>query len=153
VTRIRVSTVIEAAPREVWAAIEDIESHSDWMEDAVAVRLTSRRHRGTGTTFDCVTRVGPFCLTDRMEITEWRRDRVMGVRHGGLVTGEGRLKLSRGRRRTTKVTWHERLRFPWWMGGPFTGFFGARVLARVWRRSLQNLKWIVEGDRGQAGAA
>lgn len=73
--RIRVSTVIDAPPRVVWAAIEDVESHVEWMDDAVAIRVTSDERRGTTTTFECDTKVGPFRLTDRMAITEWGRGR------------------------------------------------------------------------------
>ena len=41
------------------------------MLDAVAIRFQNDQHRGVGTIFDCDTRVGPFKLVDRMEITEW----------------------------------------------------------------------------------
>ena len=37
-----------------------------------------------------VTQIGPFKLTDRIEITEWVRER-LGVSHKGLVSGSGRL--------------------------------------------------------------
>ena len=79
--KIRVSTVINASPRAVWRAIEDIESHVRWMEDAVAIRITSRTSRGVGTTFECDTRAGPFTTVDRMEIIEWQPRQAMGVRH------------------------------------------------------------------------
>ena len=44
--------------------------------------------RGVGTTFDCDTKIGPFRLTDRMEITEWVPNAAMGVSHVGTVTAE-----------------------------------------------------------------
>ena len=143
--RVRVSVVIDASRREVWHALEDVTRHVDWMEDAVAIRITSRRDHGVGTTFDCDTKIGPLRLTDRMEITEWATARVMGVRHVGLVTGTGRFTLRRARRGRTRFTWAERLKFPWWMGGPVGGVVGGRVLKRVWRRNLANLKALVEG--------
>jgi hypothetical protein len=147
VGRIKVSTVIDAPRREVWRAVEDISRHVDWMEDAVAIRITSRRSHGVGTTFDCDTKIGPLRLTDQMEITEWSAGRVMGVRHVGLVTGTGRFTLRRARKGRTRFTWDERLTFPWWMGGPFGGVVGGQVLKRVWRRNLANLKALVESDR------
>ena len=143
-SRVRVSTRIEASPRQVWRAIEDIGSHVEWMEDAVAIRFVSSRRRGVGTTFDCDTRVGPFSLVDRMEVTEWRPGRSMGIRHVGLVTGAGRFSLRRAMRGGTRFTWSEQLTFPWWMGGPVGAFVASPVLRHLWRRNLANLKRRVE---------
>lgn len=146
-TRIRVSVLVEAPPRRVWRDVRDIASHVHWMHDAVAIRFTSRRRSGVGTTFDCDTRVGPLRMTDRMEVTEWRPRRSMGIRHVGVVTGEGRFVLRRagvaGRR--TRFSWDERLVFPWWAGGPLGGAVAGQVLRLVWRRNLRNLKRRVEG--------
>lgn len=142
--RIAVSTVIHAPPKVVWAVLEDIAGHVDWMDDAVAIRFTSDQTGGVGTTFDCDTKVGPFRLTDRMEVTEWQPGRLLGVRHRGLVTGVGRFTLRPLRRGRTKFRWQERLRFPLWMGGPVGAAVGGRVLRRVWRRNLRNLRTRVE---------
>lgn len=142
------STVIDASPRQVWDVVGRIERHVDWMVDAEAIRFTSRRTSGIGTTFDCDTRVGPFRLTDRMEITELRPGRSMGVRHRGLVTGTGRFTLRRRPGGRTRFTWAERLTFPWWMGGPVGGAVGGRVLRYVWKRNLRALKQTVESGGG-----
>ena len=58
-----------------------------------SIRFVTDQTAGVGTRFECVTRVGPIRLTDRMEITEWEPGRAMGVRHDGLVTGTGRFTL------------------------------------------------------------
>ena len=129
----------------MWSAIKDVGSHVEWMHDAVAIRFTSSRRSGVGATFDCDTRVGPLRLTDRMEITEWRPGRAMGIRHVGVVTGEGRFLLRRRLRGGTRFVWEERLVFPWWMGGPVGALVGGQVLRLVWRRNLRNLKRRVEG--------
>ena len=94
VGRIQVSTVIDAPPATVWDVVRHIERHVDWMVDAEAIRFTSDQRTGLGTAFDCETRIGPFQLTDRMEITEWQPGQTMGVRHRGLVTGQGRFTLA-----------------------------------------------------------
>jgi uncharacterized protein YndB with AHSA1/START domain len=134
---IRVATTIEAPPEAVWSSLADVGSHVEWMADAEAIRFTSPRHQGVGTTFDCDTRVGPFRLTDRMEVTEWDEGRAMGVRHAGLVKGEGRFTLAPAAGgRQTRFTWEERLAFPWSLTGP--------VLTAVWRRNLRRLKRTVE---------
>ena len=145
--RIRVSTVIDAPPDQVWDEVRHIERHVDWMADAVAIRFTSDRRSGVGTTFDCETKVGPIRLTDRMEVTEWLDAKVMGVRHVGLVTGTGRFTLTKAKGGRTRFSWQERLRFPWWMGGPVGGVAGGRVMRRIWKRNLAVLKDLVEHGR------
>jgi hypothetical protein len=149
--RLRVSTVIDASTDRVWDDISDISSHVEWMHDAHSITFRSESESGVGTTFDCETRIGPFRLTDRMEITSWKPGREMGVRHAGLVTGTGvftltplREKSGRGRKRQrteqTRFEWSERLAFPWWMGGPLGGLAARPVLRWVWKRNLKNLR-------------
>lgn len=145
---IRVSTVLDATPEQVWDSVEDIATHVEWMHDAVAIRFTSTSTSGVGTTFDCDTKVGPFRLTDRMEITAWDPPRVMGVRHVGMVTGTGEFTIDRVGTDRSGFTWRERLVFPWWMGGPIGAFFGGFVLRLVWKRNLRNLQRVVASRHG-----
>lgn len=133
---IRVATTIRAPRRRVWASLRDISSHVDWMEDAVAIRFTSRQREGVGTSFVCDTKVGPIRLADRMTITEWEPGKTMGVHHTGLVTGTGRFLLKRRGRGRTRFVWEEQLSFPVWLASP--------VLRWIWRRNLRNLKALVE---------
>ena len=142
--RITVGTELEASPEKVWEIVRHVEDHVDWMHDAVAIRFTSPTTSGVGTTFDCDTKVGPFRLTDRMEITEWVDARTMGVRHVGVVTGTGAFTLEPLGTDRTRFTWSERLVFPWWMGGPIGAWFGGFVLRLVWKRNLRELRAIVE---------
>ena len=121
---IRVSVLIPAARDVVWADVANIESHVEWMADAVAIRFTSP------TTFECDTRIGPFRTTDRMEILEWVEGSVIGVRHVGLVTGEGRFTLT-SEVGGTRFSWDETLRLPQ---------LAAPVLRWVWRRNLRRLR-------------
>ena len=145
--RLKVATTLDATPDQVWADVEDISSHVEWMEDAVEITFTSERTSGVGTTFDCDTKVGPFRLTDHMEITSWKPGREMGVRHVGMVTGSGVFTLTpvrsgRGKRATqqTRFVWTEQLKFPWYFGGPIGAIFARPVLGHIWRKNLQNLQ-------------
>jgi carbon monoxide dehydrogenase subunit G len=142
--RIRVGITIGAGPAEVWRVVEPLERHVDWMADAESIRFTGPRTRGVGTTFDCVTKVGPIRLTDRMAVTEWEPGRSMGIEHRGVVTGRGRFTLRRRRGGRTRFTWRESLVFPWWMGGPVGAFVASPVLRAIWRRNLRRLRSIVE---------
>jgi hypothetical protein len=136
--------VIDAAVDVVWAIVEPIEHHVDWMADAEKITFTSTAQRGVGTTFDCVTRVGPFRLVDRMVVTEWQPGRVMGIEHRGLITGRGRFVLRRRPGGRTRFTWTESLVFPWWLGGPLGALAASPVLRAIWRRNLRRLKELVE---------
>jgi hypothetical protein len=145
-TPVRVSAYYEASTADVWRVLEPIETHVDWMADAETIRFATTQTRGVGTRFDCVTRVGPIRLTDRMEITEWEPSRAMGVRHDGLVKGVGRFTLQPlDDDRRTRFTWEEQLTFPWWLGGAVAERLGGRaVLRRIWRGNLDRLRTRVE---------
>ena len=91
--KIHVGVHIAASPADVWYAIQDVESHTEWMRDAVAIRFLGHQRQGAGTRFVCDTKIGPFSLSDVMEITEWSPGQRMGVRHSGLVAGEGAFTL------------------------------------------------------------
>ncbi|NLV54297.1 MAG: SRPBCC family protein [Acidimicrobiales bacterium] len=142
--RIRVSATFAAPPDRVWAEVEQLERHVRWMADAESIHFTSASHRGVGTTFDCITRVGPIRLTDRMEIVRWDPGRRIGVRHVGVVTGTGELTLRRARRGRTRFTWDERLTYPGWLGGRIGGLVGDRILRRIWKGNLRRLGALVE---------
>ena len=133
---------LDAPPLRVWTVIEPIEHHVDWMVDATEIRFETGQRRGVGTRFVCDTKVGPLRLSDRMEITRWEPPHAMGVRHTGVVTGDGTFTLDPidlGRR--TRFTWTERLRFPWYLGGRIGALLGGRlVLTTIWRRNLHALE-------------
>jgi len=134
-TRVRASAVIDAPLETVWSAIEDIETHTDWMADAVAIRFLTEARSGVGAAFECDTRIGPVRTTDRLEVTEWAPPRIMGIRHVGTVTGVGRFTLYDLPGGRTRFEWDEELTIPWWMAPPVTGL----VLRWVWRRNLRRL--------------
>lgn len=146
---IEVGIDLDASPQQVWKIVEPVERHVDWMADAVAIRFVNEQTRGVGTAFLCDTKVGPIKLTDRMEITEWIPEKVMGVRHVGVVTGTGQFTLApidSGAR--TRFVWAEELRFPWWLGGRLGELVGGKlVMGFIWKRNLRELKKIVETTR------
>lgn len=142
-TRIRVERTIARPPAEVWRHLADVADHVHWMADAAAIRFTSDRHEGVGAAFECETRVGPLRTVDRMVVTEWEPGRAMGVDHRGLVTGTGRFSLEAAGP-STRLTWEEDLRFPWWLGGPVASVAARPVLRRLWSGNLRRLAGRVE---------
>lgn len=141
---ISVSISIARPPTEVWAYLESIGRHVEWMGDAEAIRFVTEQQTGIGTIFECDTKVGPFRLVDVMEITAWAPPREMGVRHRGLVEGEGHFTVEPNQDGFTQFGWTETLKFPWWMGGPVGGLVANPILRAIWRSNLKRLKLIVE---------
>ena len=144
--RVAVEELIGAPPALVWSELRDIAGHVAWMADAAAIRFTSDQREGPGTAFDCETRVGPIRLLDRMVVTEWVDGRSIGVRHVGLVAGTGRFRIEPADAdgTTTRCSWEEELRFPWWLGGPLgAAVAGPLVLRPLWARNLERLHAVV----------
>ena len=148
-----VSVCIElnASPESVWAFLEPIEHHVDWMADAVAIKFETEQTRGVGTRFVCDTKVGPIKLRDLMEITKWTpatngSTGAMGVAHHGIVSGTGQFtiaSLDDGAR--TSFTWTEDLDFPWYLGGRLGEIVGGKIVLRmIWQRNLKALKQLIE---------
>ena len=144
--RLRVEVTIQAPPEGVWAHLEDVASHVEWMADAASIDFLGDRTSGAGTRFACRTRVLFLETTDLMEITEWAPPRLMGVRHTGAVSGEGRFELQPAdpAGQSTTMVWVERLRFPWWLGGRLGSTVASPVLRRIWRANLARLADRIE---------
>lgn len=136
---------IDASLSEVWKAAANLATHARWMADAESILFRSETRSGIGTVMEVRTVVGPFRTTDVMEVTEWDEGRSIGVRHTGLVTGEGRFVLAPVAG-ATRFTWNEELTFPIWLGGPITAFFARPVLGWIWRRNLNGLKRDLENS-------
>lgn len=143
-TELRVETEFDAPVSVAWRVLENVEDHVEWMEDAVSLEFVGDQRQGVGTTFDCLTKVGPIKLTDRMVITEWEDAAVMGVRHEGLVTGVGRFTLTELPGERTRFVWEEDLTFPLWLGLQLGERIAQPILRWIWNKNLSNLKAIVE---------
>lgn len=142
-THITQSVDIDAPTDVVWREAADLASHTEWMADAERIEFETDQNSGVGTVMKVETVVGPLRTTDVMEVTEWVEGSIIGVRHSGIVTGEGRFELAKiagG----TRLTWTEELTFPTRLGGRVTAFFARPVLGLIWRRNLASLKHRIE---------
>jgi hypothetical protein len=137
--RVTISIEIPTTPDVVWAELEKVEEHVEWMADAVAITFDTEQRRGVGTSFACKTKIGPLTTTDHMTIIEWEDGALMGVTHRGAVTGTGRFSLEASGSSATTVTWNEQLEFPWWMGGVIGGKIAAPIFRWIWNRNLSRL--------------
>jgi hypothetical protein len=142
---------IGATPEVVWHHIEDLESHSEWMADAVWVRYRGSQRAGVGAELDCLTKVGPFSTKDVMRVTDWAPGSAMEIEHRGAVTGIGRFELRPVLGGLTEFCWTERLSYPLAMGGPLGERVSRPVLERIWRGNLDRLRAQIE-ERAAADA-
>ena len=145
-TNVRVGTTINASPETTWSAIEQIDTHVDWMADAQSITFATAQRAGVGTTFGCRTKIGPLHIVDSMSITEWAPGASMGVEHRGVVRGTGVFTLRESGKQRTRFSWEERLTFPWWLGGVVGERIAGPMLTRIWRGNLARLKHIVEAQ-------
>lgn len=145
---VRVKVHIERAPEEIWDYVSDVASHVEWMLDARSIDFLSDQRVGVGTRYNCLTVLGPLRTNDVITITEWQNGAVMGVRHSGVVTGEGKFTL-RPVVGGTEFQWYEALQFPWFFGGKLGELIAAPLFRWIWRRDLTALKQQLEAaDRG-----
>lgn len=138
---IAIARQIPAGVPEVWAAISDIACHPGWMSEIEEMTFETPERTGVGVIARVRTKVGPLRTDDIMKITSWIEGESLGVDHIGLVKGSGVLAVT-GDDQTSTVTWTETLRFPWWLGGAFTGFIARPILARIWKKNLDRLARI-----------
>ena len=141
---VRVCATIEAPIDAVWRAVERIETHTEWMQDAVSITFESEQHEGVGTAFACLTRIGPLSTTDHFVVTQWEPPTLMAIDHRGAVKGDADFRLRALDAARTEFCWEERLRFPWWLAGALGEQIGRPVLHHVWSGNVERLKAAVE---------
>lgn len=135
--------------REVlWVELSQISRHVLWMKDAKRITFTSPIHRGVGTTFDCLTKIGPFKVVDAMDIVTWEEGESIGVVHKGVFRGTGVLAAVVGPDGTSIVRWREEIQFPWFLGGDLTGFLALPIFKHLWRANLIRLSDLMPIDQG-----
>lgn len=121
---------------QVWEELRHIDRHVTWMLDAASITFEGDQREGVGTTFHCVTKIGPLRTTDIMTVTQWEEGRRMGVAHRGLVTGEGVFTLTQTGRGTL-LEWEEDLTMPWQFLGPVGAFLARPLFRLVWTGNLR----------------
>ncbi|MFZ0627573.1 MAG: SRPBCC family protein [Acidimicrobiia bacterium] len=135
---IEITIRYEAPAADVWSELADLASHAEWMADAGAIEFVDSKTEGLGTQMRVPTRIGPFHTTDIMTVVEWEEGRTVGVEHVGAVSGVGRFVVEASGSGSV-LTWSERLRFPWWLGGPIGAWIAQPLLRHIWRGNLRRL--------------
>ncbi len=136
--KIEVSVDIPQPPSVVWADVERLETHVEWMADADSIEFIGEQRRDVGTVMQVLTKVGPLRTNDVIRVVGWEPGRSISVRHEGLITGTGEFLLETIES-GTRFVWREHLEMPWYFGGPAGALAAKPVLTWVWRRNLSRL--------------
>jgi carbon monoxide dehydrogenase subunit G len=141
--RFEIKEYVRATPERVWEVLSDWERQATWMPDVSWIRVVGSE-RELGARLEVRTKVfGVPLATDQVRVTGWEPPRRLAVEHVGVVVGVGewRLEPDEG---GTRFTWYESFRMPppvlggmaLWVYSPFQRF--------MLRRSVRNLKQLVE---------
>ena len=132
---IEVSVHIPAAVEAVWDDLARIETHAEWMTDAITIEFLTERRQGVGTRIRVPTRIGPLTTVDYMTFTAWEPPERMAIAHEGKITGHGELSL-RPTTGGTELAWREEVQFPALFGGRAGEWIASPILHRIWRANL-----------------
>lgn len=140
---IRISRHLESSREAAWRKLADLNSHPEWMKDALDIEFITDQTSGLGTKMRVPTRVGPFRTEDVIEVTDWVEGHSIKVEHKGLVSGTGEFEILEDGSRSV-IVWSEDLSFPWWLGGPVTAWLAAPILRRIWKGNLNRFATTTE---------
>lgn len=129
---------------DVWNHIADIKSHVLWMKDAVSIEKMSGADNSVGALYVCDTKVGPLRTRDHMQVTAYEAPTLMEMEHTGAVKGKGTFRLVATSDTKTLFIWAENLKFPWYMGGAIGKIVGMKMLHKIWKQNLEQLKTDIE---------
>jgi carbon monoxide dehydrogenase subunit G len=140
------AALIRARPERIWDVLIDWERQASWMPDVAWIRVVGP-DRALGTRLAVKTKVfGVPLTTDLIRVTVWEPPRRLGVRHEGVVKGRGEWRLlPEASHRLTRFTWIEEISLPPGRLGDAAFGVYAPVQRRMLRRSIRNLRGLVEG--------
>ncbi len=127
----------------VWKEISQIERHSLWMTDAERIEFLSTKKTGAEVEFDCLTKVGPITVKNRMKVTNWDEPNSISVIHKSIFKGEGILSLRHLSPEYCEIQWNEQVTFPPMFLGPLGERIAKPVLERIWKKDLEQLESLL----------
>src|SRR5262245_9201648 len=140
---LREQAVYSASPEAVWDVLADWEGQADWMPDVAWIRVLGTG-REAGAQLEVRTKVfGLPATNDRSRVAVWDPPRELAVEHEGVVRGRGSWVLEpvpSG----TRLRWTEELQLPGGSAGDLAMRAYAPWQRTMLRRSLANLRRLVE---------
>jgi uncharacterized membrane protein len=140
---LRMLEVVDAPIEATWAILSDIPLQPAWMTEMKTVRLLTPGPVSAGTRGEATVRILGISVTDEVTVTEFEPPVRFGVRHEGLVTGGGELRLEAGADGTTTIVrWAETLVAPFLPD--LAAAVAGPILRAVFQADLRRLKALVE---------
>lgn len=145
--RFREEALLRAPPDRVWEVLTDWERQASWMPDVAWLRVLGQE-RALGAQVQVRMKVfGIPLATDLLRVTAWEPPRRLAIHHEGVVIGvaEWRLDAVEG---GTRFTWLEEVRMPPPILGALSLLLYSPFQRFMLRRSIRNLKRLVEASGG-----
>jgi carbon monoxide dehydrogenase subunit G len=141
--RFEEQTVLKTDPSRVWDVLVDWEGQARWMPDVAWIRVVGS-DRELGARLKVRTKVfGIPLATDEVRVTAWEPPARLAVDHVGVVMGVGEWHLE-PTEAGTLFTWSEDFRMPPPLLGDIALWIYSPFQRAMLRRSIRNLKRLVE---------
>jgi len=129
----------------VWDVLTDWERQASWMPDVAWIRLVGSE-RALGARLEVRTKVfGIPLVTDQVRVTAWEPPRRLAIDHVGVVVGVGEWHLE-STEGGTRFVWYESFRMPPPILGDLASLLYSPYQRSMLRRSIRNLKRLVEAS-------
>jgi carbon monoxide dehydrogenase subunit G len=145
--RFQEEAFMSSTPERVWELLTDWEKQASWMPDVAWIRVLGHE-RGLGAQVQVRMKVfGIPLATDLLRVTAWEPPSRLAIHHEGVVIGgaEWRLEAAEG---GTRFTWREEVRMPPPILGSLSLLLYSPFQRLMLRRSIRNLKRLVEPPAG-----
>ena len=140
---IELAETMPGPPEVVWRLVTDWENQGDWQLEARDFVVTSTEREGLGVTAEATVSIGGITTRDVAEVVAWEPGKLLGIKHGGWVSGEGELHLTALGSDRTHVFWVERLFPPLGIAGAVGLTAFKPLLSRTFQRDLRVLQGLV----------
>lgn len=148
--RFQEEAFLRAPLESVWEVLTDWERQASWMPDVAWIRVLGEE-RTLGAQVEVRMKVfGIPLATDLLRVTAWEPPRRLAIHHEGVVIGTAEWRLE-ATEVGTRFTWWEEVRMPPPVLGAISLLLYAPFQRLMLRRSIRNLKRLVEPSSGQAG--
>lgn len=134
-------------PDVVWDLITDWEHQDDWMLEASDFVVVSEQRDGVGVEAEASITIGGITTRDRVRVSRWEVEKVLGIQHLGWISGEGEIFLTPVAD-ATHLFWRETLYPPLGVLGAVGLTLFKPLMSRIFRRDLRVLQGLVRARTG-----